>query len=454
MKAVKLPSAARCFLRQEEYKSHEAIVRRFHGWMAAKQVLLLALEPEEVESFFVAPLRSTASPRASQLYKRHLIVYLDWLWENGHLDFDPKVLGIRHRRPLPEIAKQYLRSLEATLKKSTCAQHAGAVSRFHDWLAVVGVGHKRLKRAKTELLILSFSDEGLHPSTRRTILCGLRRYLRWLSERGELIADPDELVRSTDMPKLPAYLPRPLSPLQDQALQENLQGSSNPLHLALLLMRLTGLRVGELRTLTGGCLHPDPKGNVFLKVPLGKLDTERLVPVDDKVVGLVEALRQSELSGGDTFLLAIDDKPIPYPAYQDALAQACQEIVTSEKITSHRLRHTYATSMLSAGVSLTSLMMLLGHKDVRMTLRYAAITQETIREEYQAAQIEIATRYQQAIGPQADTIFDPAKSLADVDHWIQTHLAHAPENVKLSRSLQKRLRRIRDDMQRVRSMLE
>jgi hypothetical protein len=51
-------------------------------------------------------------------------------------------------------------------------------------------------------------------------------------------------------------------------------------------------------------------------------------------------------------------------------------------ITFHRLRHTYATSLLTGGVSLVSLMKLLGHKRIEMTLRYAKVTPSHLRDEY------------------------------------------------------------------------
>jgi len=38
------------------------------------------------------------------------------------------------------------------------------------------------------------------------------------------------------------------------------------------------------------------------------------------------------------------------------------------------LRHTYATEMLCLGVSLPAVMLLLGHKDIRMTMRYVQVT--------------------------------------------------------------------------------
>jgi integrase/recombinase XerD len=39
-------------------------------------------------------------------------------------------------------------------------------------------------------------------------------------------------------------------------------------------------------------------------------------------------------------------------------------------ISPHRLRHTWASEMLRCGISLPALKELMGHKDIRMTLRY------------------------------------------------------------------------------------
>jgi integrase len=60
---------------------------------------------------------------------------------------------------------------------------------------------------------------------------------------------PDELIRESDFPKLPRYLPRPLSAEADRELQRRLAASQDPTAWALLLMRRTGLRTGELRNL-------------------------------------------------------------------------------------------------------------------------------------------------------------------------------------------------------------
>ena len=48
-------------------------------------------------------------------------------------------------------------------------------------------------------------------------------------------------------------------------------------------------------------------------------------------------------------------------------------------------RHTFASEMVRLGVSLPALMQLLGHKDIRMTLRYVQVTQQDLQREFHAA---------------------------------------------------------------------
>ena len=50
------------------------------------------------------------------------------------------------------------------------------------------------------------------------------------------------------------------------------------------------------------------------------------------------------------------------------------------------MRHTYATTMLRAGVSLPALMKLLGHRTANMTLRYVEIAQKDLQREFHQAQ--------------------------------------------------------------------
>jgi integrase/recombinase XerD len=50
--------------------------------------------------------------------------------------------------------------------------------------------------------------------------------------------------------------------------------------------------------------------------------------------------------------------------------------------TIHSLRHTFASELLNAGMRLECLQLLLGHRDIEMTRRYARLTDKSREEEY------------------------------------------------------------------------
>jgi len=68
-----------------------------------------------------------------------------------------------------------------------------------------------------------------------------------------------------------------------------------------------------------------------------------------------------------------------------ALSDAAARAGISAHIVPHQMRHTYATTLLRAGVSLPALMKLLGHRTANMTLRYVEITQQDLQREFHLA---------------------------------------------------------------------
>ena len=76
--------------------------------------------------------------------------------------------------------------------------------------------------------------------------------------------------------------------------QELLRRNDLPANVFLLL-RHTGMRIGECVDLSSDCLHAGAPGQWAIHVPLGKMKTERLVPVDSFVCQLVQRLRSLRL---------------------------------------------------------------------------------------------------------------------------------------------------------------
>jgi integrase len=249
------------------------------------------------------------------------------------------------------------------------------------------------------------------------------------------------LIRSNDLPKLPDYLPRPLPPDADAELQRRLQASHSVYALALLLMRRTGLRIGELRSLPRRCVQNDRRGNQFLKVPLGKLANERLVPIDGRTAKLLRKLQRMGRSRRTLLIEGRPGSPANYERLRQALLSACRGLSLQDRMTNHRLRHTYATSLLAGGMSLLGVMKLLGHRDYRMTLRYTAISDETIAIEYDKALIRTLDQYQNP--PLADPYTSsPLQLLDDVTRLIRRAAADFTLDPATAKAFQKRLRRL------------
>lgn len=112
----------------------------------------------------------------------------------------------------------------------------------------------------------------------------------------------------------------------------------------LLLLRHTGTRIGECVDLSLDCVRPLGPDQWVLHVPLGKLGTERWVPVDSLVCQIVDRLRSLRQSHApDTGRLLL---PRPRGRYllirrlraylQDAAAAAG----IKARIVPHQFRHT------------------------------------------------------------------------------------------------------------------
>ncbi len=301
------------------------------------------------------------------------------------------------RTSLEQIFATHIQTLAFTLRPSTVYGYRSTVRRFlaHLRTAFPQVHQFSQLRRDPHLLTWFRSLAGEQPPlsnpTRFRHLTHLRRLLDDLAANGHSLL-PD-LIRPEDFPTQPSYLPRPLSLPEDQRLQQQLGQTDDLAANAFLLLRATGLRIGECVDLPLDCLRQVVPDQWALHVPLGKMYTERLVPADPEVrriVARILALRalapSSQLTKSQGLLLPRrGGRRHCLATLRSALAQAAQRAGCSSHVVPHRLRHSFATEMLRLGVSLPALMQLLGHKDIRMTLRYVQVTQQDLQREFHQA---------------------------------------------------------------------
>ncbi len=443
---ILLPQVALDFLASPEGRHGKAAVRLFHGWMERKNRWLESLTRTDVDRFLANPAEKPILATTRNGYRYILFRYIDWLRARELISFDSGWLRVR-RQELAESAEDFLESLRPTLKPATCGHYRQSLRLIHNWLDHNDIAIQTLNRGQVaQWLQYLHAERGQAPATRMNVIVAVRVYLRALNDSGLLDADADALIRPSDLPKLPVYLPRPIAPDTDEELQKRLASSEDPYQQALLVMRNTGLRVGELSSLTIDCVRKDDVGNVFLKVPLGKLNNERLVPLDERTLTVVENLQRSGRSERELLIETIRGRKTRHLHLKAALDEAAQGLAIPDGLTTHRLRHTYATTLLNAGMSLMGVMKLLGHRDYRMTLRYTEITLETVGKEYRAALTQLETRYRIALTTPGDAPLDPDEALTDIIRWVQKRAGQSVDQQKRASALVKRLKRIREEV--------
>jgi integrase len=212
--------------------------------------------------------------------------------------------------------------------------------------------------------------------------------LAWTEQLPQLA----RLIRREDIPHPPQRLARPLTAQQDQLLQQEFVRRNDLESNAFLLIRHTGLRIGECADLSFDCLRSTGPQQWALHVPLGKLKTERMVPVDSLVVTVVQRLRFFrflDLRPPDGRLLARrSSRNALIRQLRRYLHEVCRALGLSARIVPHQLRHTYATEMLRAGVSFPALMKLLGHTSPDMTMLYVEVALNDLQREFQQARLK------------------------------------------------------------------
>lgn len=206
--------------------------------------------------------------------------------------------------------------------------------------------------------------------------------------------NPAETLRSPGMQK---KLPKFLSHESIEALLKTVlpyAGEHAPALQArdramVILLYATGVRVSELLSLK--MQNIDLKLN-YIRVR-GKGEKERLIPFvpvagellkiyleQYRSVLLTAAAPTSKITPTEVVFLGTRGEPLTRQAFWKFLIKLAQHAGVDEQISPHRLRHSFATHLLQAGMNLRSLQTLLGHADLSTTQVYTHVSQEHLKQ--------------------------------------------------------------------------
>jgi integrase len=296
--------------------------------------------------------------------------------------------------PLTKFFQPAAESVTTSLGDASITSYRGTVRHFLTYLGGQYPEVHSLNQLRRDphilgwLALLRSHNPPLAAITRANYVIYLRRMLEELAWTQQLPALAHLLGRD-DVPRKEHRLPRPLTPEQDQLIQQELLRRNDFVSNVLLLLRHTGMRIGECVDLSFDCLRPLGPEQWAIHVPLGKLKTERWVPVDSMVCQLVERIRSLRPPTAPKAGRLLLPRPRGRCVLIRKLRAALQEVVSAVgipvRIVPHQFRHTYGTEMLRAGVSFAAVIKLLGHKSPHMTLEYLEITQQDLQREFHLA---------------------------------------------------------------------
>lgn len=145
--------------------------------------------------------------------------------------------------------------------------------------------------------------------------------------------------------------------------------------LVLRLLYSTGIRLGELLRIKVEDIDLE---NSTIKIK-GKGDKTRTVLILDKLTGDTLRLLREWISGKpqDAFLFG----RLSPRAVQMAIRMYAQKAGIKKQVTPHKLRHSFATRLISEGVRTESVQRLLGHESITTTQIYAQVTQKATIDE-------------------------------------------------------------------------
>ena len=287
---------------------------------------------------------------------------------------------------------------ERDVSPNTLGAYRRDLSEFVGYLASYYGGNEWSWQGVDRLAIRGF----LAHLTRRKLakrsiarsLSAVRSFYGWMHRNEAVESNP---ARTVGSPKLERYLPGYLDRAQMDLLFQTVELKAQEGKFAdvrnraiIELFYSTGMRLSELRGINRADLDLLSQQ---VKVR-GKGRKERIIPIGDHAQ---IALRNYEAKRDDfvrnmvtkpdrtAFFLSSRGKRISTRGIQTAVSGFLDRIDEDAGLSTHSLRHTFATHLLDAGADLRAVQELLGHASISTTQIYTHTSVERLKEVYRKA---------------------------------------------------------------------
>jgi integrase/recombinase XerD len=174
-------------------------------------------------------------------------------------------------------------------------------------------------------------------------------------------------------PKKPIKLPKVIS---EEKILKGLMAVENLKHKTILLLAYSaGLRVSEVVRIKVTDIDSD-RMQICIEAAKGKKD--RMATLSSHILELLREYYLLYKPGKWLFEGQHKDEPYSSRAAQLIFKDAYKNLGLPPKCSFHSLRHSYATHLLESGTDITYIQKLLGHNDIKTTLRYTHVSNKDI----------------------------------------------------------------------------
>ncbi len=174
-------------------------------------------------------------------------------------------------------------------------------------------------------------------------------------------------------PKQPQRLPEILSPVE---VRRVIESAANRKQRAVLATTYgAGLRVSEVVRLQ---LHPLDAERMSLRVEQGKGAKDRDTLLSPRLLEELRAYWREYRPALWLFPARDGKRPMDTSTAQKFYYAAKRQAGITKRGGIHALRHAFATHLLEAGTDLHTIQRLLGHGDIRTTMRYFHLARRTV----------------------------------------------------------------------------
>lgn len=308
-------------------------------------------------------------------------------------------------------AKHFIKHSAATLSGGGCLGRLQSIKAFSRFIAATC---PELQPSEIDRgLIINFLVylRRKYPSnnsitTRNTIISHVNKLIELSHRFGWLSIPNPNVIYKEDYPKEARTGKTFDQIIPDEVLEQilaNLDGLIVPYARMVMVMLETGMRVSEVCGLRYDCLRQDAEGDYWLHFWDYKLNKEHdPVPVTKELAVMLQSQQKFIRENlGDKYNYMFcgrkggihsngSFKPTDRPPFASTFRDNLERLATEKNITyqgeiwhlskTHRFRHTKATELINKKVPITVIQHILGHASPEMTMHYAKLYDETVKE--------------------------------------------------------------------------